>query len=56
MRPTTPETINNAGAPRKTYESPRLERYGNIQQITQALGSEGAADGAAGGKGMNKTG
>ena len=54
MRPTTPEPINNAGAPRKAYEPPRLERYGNIQQITQTLGTTGKNDG--GGKGMNKTG
>ena len=54
MTPTTPETLNNAGAPKKEYVAPRLERYGNIQQITQTVGTSGMNDGGA--KGMNKTG
>jgi hypothetical protein len=40
-----PESIDNRGVPRKTYEAPRLEIYGNIQQITQALGHTGKVDG-----------
>lgn len=45
MPPTNPESIDNAAAPRKKYETPRLEIYGNIHQITQALGKTGKADG-----------
>ena len=54
MTPTKREQINDAGAPRKQYETPRLEIFGNIHQITQAAGSDGRNDG--GSHPMNKTG
>jgi hypothetical protein len=54
VTPTTPESDNHAGGPKRTYEAPRLERYGNLQQITQAVDTSGKNDG--GSKGMNKTG
>lgn len=47
MTPTKPESIGNSGVPRKTYETPRLEIYGNIHQITQTLGHVGKIDGGA---------
>ena len=39
---------------RKTYQTPKLVIYGNISEITQALGMNGMMDG--GGGGINKTG
>lgn len=54
MTPTTPATVNNADTPKKEYAAPRLEIYGNIHQITQAVGSSGMNDG--GSHPMNKTG
>jgi hypothetical protein len=55
MTPTKPESIEKAGAPRKKYESPRLEIYGNIHQITRAIGTHGKTDNATTKK-LNKTG
>ena len=55
MTPTKPEPIDGADVPRKKYESPRLETYGNIHQITQALGDHGKTDNATTRK-LNKTG
>ena len=55
MPPTKPESIANVGSPRKKYEPPRLEIYGNIHQITQALGHTGKTDGGTT-KLMTKTG
>ena len=54
VTPTTPATVDNADAPKKQYTAPRLEIYGNIHQITQAVGSDGMGDGGA--HPMNKTG
>lgn len=54
MPPTTPEPNDNRSVPRKTYETPRLEVHGNIQQITQTLGNHGKVDGGA--HNMSKTG
>lgn len=54
MTPTTPATVDHADAPKKRYTAPRLEIYGNIHQITQAVGSSGKGDGGA--HPMNKTG
>jgi len=31
----------------KTYNSPRLVEYGNVQQLTQAVGNMGMMDGGA---------
>ena len=55
MTPTKPEPIDSADGPRKKYESPRLEIYGNIHQITQAIGNHGKTDNATTKK-LNKTG
>jgi hypothetical protein len=38
---------------KKPYRRPRLEIYGNLHEITDAVGMTGAADGAA--HGMTKT-
>lgn len=54
MPPTKPDLVDNAGAPKKPYAPPRLEIYGNIHQITRAVGSNGMGDGGA--HPMNKTG
>jgi hypothetical protein len=51
VTPTPPEAGNNP--PKKLYEAPRLEVYGNIQQITRATGTAGHGDGGA--HPMNKT-
>ena len=50
---TTSPAARNSGAPKKPYESPRLEVYGDIGKITQTVGSSGHADGGHGG--MSKT-
>jgi hypothetical protein len=44
VTPTPPE-VNNR--PKKHYEAPRLEVYGDIQQITRANGTDGHGDGGA---------
>ena len=54
MTPAKPESIDTTGGPRKKYESPRLEIYGNIHQITRALGTHGKADNGT--KKLTKTG
>lgn len=51
MTPTPPEAGHTS--PKKQYEAPRLEVYGNIQQITRAIGADGHGDGGA--HPMNKT-
>jgi len=33
---------------RKTYVTPRLERYGDLRALTQQLGTKGANDGGGG--------
>ena len=35
-------------APKKAYEPPRLEIYGDIRQITQTIDNNGTADGGHG--------
>ena len=40
-----PDSIDNRSEPRKKYEAPRLEIYGNIHRITQTLGHTGKVDG-----------
>lgn len=54
MIPAKPESIDNRDLPRKKYEAPRLEIYGNIHRITQTLGHIGKVDGGL--HNMNKTG
>jgi hypothetical protein len=51
---TTPAAVTNAGAPKKPYEPPRLEVYGDIRRITQTAGNTGSADGGHGS--MSRTG
>jgi hypothetical protein len=41
-----PESSNQTAGIRKQYESPRLEIYGNIHQITHAIGMHGKMDNA----------
>jgi hypothetical protein len=53
MKPDPPDGRDTAATPQKKYEPPRLEVYGNIHQITQALGRHGKMDG--GHLLMNKT-
>lgn len=48
---TTPPPVDNPGAQKKRYEPPRLERYGDIRQITQAVGHTGNPDGGHGAHG-----
>jgi hypothetical protein len=48
---TTPPPVDNPGAQKKRYEPPRLERYGDIRQITQTAGNMGNADGGHGAHG-----
>ena len=55
MTPTKPDSIDKTGAPPKKYETPRLEIYGNIHQITQAIGTHGKTDNSTNTK-LNKTG
>lgn len=40
-----PVAGNNADAPKKPYETPRLEKYGDIRRITKSLGGTGNLDG-----------
>lgn len=51
---TTPAAVTNAHTPKKRYEPPRLEVYGDIRQITQTVGNTGAGDGGHGS--MSRTG
>ena len=51
---TTPAAVSHTDAPKKRYEPPRLDVYGDIRQITQTVGTTGNADG--GHAGMNRTG
>ena len=51
---TTPAAVNNADPPKKRYQPPRLEIYGDIRRITQTVGGTGQSDGGA--HPMNKTG
>jgi len=48
---TTPAAATNAHTPKKPYEPPRLEVYGDIRQITQTASSTGNADGGHGAHG-----
>jgi hypothetical protein len=51
---TTPAAVTNAPPPKKRYEPPRLEVYGDIHQITQTVGNTGSVDGGHGS--MSRTG
>lgn len=52
---TTKSTNAGEGAPpKKPYETPRLEVYGDIREIAKAVGTTGAGDGG-GHVGPNKT-
>ncbi len=55
-RENIPHTSDNQepDSARKPYQHPELVVYGNISEITQALGMNGMMDG--GGGGINKTG
>jgi hypothetical protein len=37
--------IRPTGSAKKPYSRPRLEVYGNLREITQAIGKTGKADG-----------
>ena len=47
-------TTGESGLPKRPYETPRLEVYGDIREIAKAVGSTGAGDGG-GHLGPNKT-
>lgn len=42
------ETMNQK-TEKKTYSTPKLVVYGDVREITQAVGNMGSADGGAGG-------
>jgi hypothetical protein len=48
---TTPAAVTNVDSPKKQYEPPRLEVYGDIRQITQTAGMTGQSDGGHGAHG-----
>jgi hypothetical protein len=48
-----PDETSGAVPPKKPYESPRLDVYGDIREIARAAGMMGMADGGA--HQMNKT-
>lgn len=52
---TTPAAVNNADSPKKRYEPPRLELYGDIRKITQTVGSMSSIGDGAGHVANNKT-
>lgn len=43
--PSHSETSQHDKAPRKTYRSPELRRYGSIRELTLGLGMDTANDG-----------
>jgi hypothetical protein len=51
--PTESPSFNEDRPARKPYESPKLEVYGDIRDVTENVGMSGSADGAA--MGNNKT-
>jgi hypothetical protein len=44
----TPPAADQTPAPRKAYEPPRLEIYGDIRKITQNVDNSGTPDGGHG--------
>jgi hypothetical protein len=54
MTPVKPESIDDRSVPRKKYEAPRLEIYGNIHQLTHTIGNHGKVDGGV--RNKSKTG
>ena len=44
---TKPSRASGSEPPKKAYESPRLEVYGDIREIARSVGTKGRADGAA---------
>ena len=50
---TTESRLEEDKPAKKPYESPRLEVYGDIRDLTDSVGMTGSADGAA--MGNNKT-
>lgn len=54
MNETTNSLPNAEEGTPKTYCSPQLIEYGNLQQLTQSVGKMGAADGGSGSS-MDKT-
>jgi hypothetical protein len=51
--PTESPGFNKDRPARKPYESPKLEVYGDIRDVTESAGMTGSLDGAA--MGPNKT-
>lgn len=49
-----PSPLSNSLAPRKPYQSPVLQRYGDIRAMTRN-GNSGAAGDGMNGAGMTKT-
>jgi hypothetical protein len=46
-----PPAIDDTGAPKKRYETPRLEVYGDVGRITQTVSNMGMMDGGHGAHG-----
>lgn len=42
-------------APKRKYRKPKLVSYGNVRELTHAMGAGGSADGGGGGPATNKT-
>jgi hypothetical protein len=48
MKPSEERQTPDSGPTKKAYVSPRLEVYGKLRDIAQAVGNAGVADGASG--------
>jgi hypothetical protein len=51
---TTPAAVTHAQTPKKRYEPPRLDIYGDIHKVTQTVSNTGTVDGGHGS--MSRTG
>lgn len=54
-RPPRNDTDNRCSSTRKAYSKPRLQIYGNLQEITQAVGKNGRTDGGVNPNQRNNT-
>jgi hypothetical protein len=48
MKPSEEHEAPESGPTKKAYSSPRLEVYGKLRDIAQAVGLAGVVDGASG--------
>jgi hypothetical protein len=49
MKNNNEQSLPNKKRPKKAYQRPELEVYGDLRNITQALGVKGPKDGGMGG-------